>query len=158
MGSPTVQKLLGGAYADVTVNPTPTVPLQAITDGLSNTMLTSEVLVGQGTDLRGYSWWGYGCQFTGLNPPNSTLPDVMQSGCGTVPPNLPCVIGNGSISTGGLYTGVGIASIARSQHPGGVTVGMADGSVRFIKNSINVYTFRALSSTQGGEVLSSDSY
>jgi prepilin-type processing-associated H-X9-DG protein len=68
------------------------------------------------------------------------------------------VIGSGSISTGGIYTGIGIATIARSKHPGGVNVGMADGSVRFIKSSVNVITFRALASTQGGEVLSSDSY
>jgi hypothetical protein len=35
---------------------------------------------------------------------------------------------------------------------------MADGSVRFIKNSVNVLIFRALSSTRGGEVISSDAY
>jgi hypothetical protein len=34
----------------------------------------------------------------------------------------------------------------------------ADGSVKFIKNSINLFTWRALSSINGGEVLSSDSY
>ena len=28
-----------------------------ITDGLSNTMITSEVVVGQGVDFRGFSWW-----------------------------------------------------------------------------------------------------
>ena len=31
--------------------------LSAITDGLSNTMITSEAVVGQGFDLRGFSWW-----------------------------------------------------------------------------------------------------
>jgi hypothetical protein len=35
---------------------------------------------------------------------------------------------------------------------------MADGSVRFVKNSINLNPWRALSTTQGGEVISSDSY
>jgi prepilin-type processing-associated H-X9-DG protein len=47
---------------------------------------------------------------------------------------------------------------ARSFHPGGVSVGMCDGSVRFIKNSVNQLSYMALSTTQGGEVLSSDSY
>ena len=43
-------------------------------------------------------------------------------------------------------------------HPGGFLVGMADGSVRFIKESINPQVLRALFSRNGGEVISSDSY
>jgi prepilin-type N-terminal cleavage/methylation domain-containing protein/prepilin-type processing-associated H-X9-DG protein len=46
----------------------------------------------------------------------------------------------------------------QSFHPGGVNVGMADGSVRFIKDTINVVAWRALGSSNGGEVLSADSY
>ena len=42
--------------------------------------------------------------------------------------------------------------------PGGVNTLMADGSVKFIKDTINVVTWRALGSISGGEVLSSDSY
>lgn len=40
---------------------------------------------------------------------------------------------------------------ARSGHPGGATVGMADGSVRFIANNIDTYVFRAMGSRAGGE-------
>ena len=48
---------------------------------------------------------------------------------------------------------------ARSRHPGGVNSLFADGSVRFIKNSINVTTWRgARRPVAGGEVVSSDSY
>jgi prepilin-type N-terminal cleavage/methylation domain-containing protein/prepilin-type processing-associated H-X9-DG protein len=49
-------------------------------------------------------------------------------------------------------------SEADSFHPGGVNVLMADGSVRFIKNSINLRTWWALGTKAGGEVLSADSY
>ncbi|CAN5624953.1 hypothetical protein BH23PLA1_BH23PLA1_15030 [soil metagenome] len=42
-----------------------------------------------------------------------------------------------------------------SNHPGGYNVLMADGSVRFIKYSINPQTFQALSTRDGGEVISS---
>ncbi len=47
---------------------------------------------------------------------------------------------------------------ANSNHPGGVNVLFADGSVRFIKDSINVTTWMALGTKGGGEVISSDSY
>jgi len=47
---------------------------------------------------------------------------------------------------------------ARSRHSGGVNTLMADGSVRFTKDSINQVTWWALGSKGGGEVVSSDSY
>jgi prepilin-type N-terminal cleavage/methylation domain-containing protein/prepilin-type processing-associated H-X9-DG protein len=56
------------------------------------------------------------------------------------------------------WGGVFAAVSASSNHPGGVNVGMADGSVRFIKNSVNVQTWWALGSRNLGEVISSDSY
>ena len=43
-------------------------------------------------------------------------------------------------------------------HPGGVNVGMGDGSVKFIKDSINLQTWMALGIRSNGEVISSDSY
>jgi prepilin-type N-terminal cleavage/methylation domain-containing protein/prepilin-type processing-associated H-X9-DG protein len=46
----------------------------------------------------------------------------------------------------------------RSQHPGGVNFLMGDGSVRFIKNSINLQTYWALGTRQGSEAISSDAY
>jgi prepilin-type N-terminal cleavage/methylation domain-containing protein/prepilin-type processing-associated H-X9-DG protein len=144
-----------------------TVKLAALTDGTSNTLLTGEVLVGPPQpsgvlDLRGWSWWGYGSTFTAWLSPNSTSPDVLWSTgyCGTnLPRNMPCTGSSGTASSaGGVYTGLGMTSALRSQHPGGVNSGMADGSVRFIKNSINLYTWRGLASAAGGEVISSDSY
>jgi prepilin-type N-terminal cleavage/methylation domain-containing protein/prepilin-type processing-associated H-X9-DG protein len=46
----------------------------------------------------------------------------------------------------------------RSLHPGGVNSLMADGSVKFVKNTINVATWQALGSRNGGEVISADAY
>jgi hypothetical protein len=37
-----------------------------------------------------------------------------------------------------------------------VNAALCDGSVRFIRNSISVVTWRALGSSQGAEVLSND--
>ncbi|MDR3618458.1 MAG: DUF1559 domain-containing protein [Paludisphaera borealis] len=47
---------------------------------------------------------------------------------------------------------------ARSRHPGGANAAFADGSVRFVKDSVNPTTWRGLGSRAGGEVLSADAY
>jgi prepilin-type N-terminal cleavage/methylation domain-containing protein/prepilin-type processing-associated H-X9-DG protein len=45
-----------------------------------------------------------------------------------------------------------------SFHPGGVNILMGDGSVRFLKDTVNPVTLRGLVTCNGGEVLSSDQY
>jgi prepilin-type processing-associated H-X9-DG protein len=45
-----------------------------------------------------------------------------------------------------------------SLHPGGSNFGFADGSVKFVKNSISLPTYCALGSRAGGEVVSADAY
>ncbi|WP_422930838.1 DUF1559 domain-containing protein [Singulisphaera sp. PoT] len=47
---------------------------------------------------------------------------------------------------------------ANSNHPGGANYAFADGSVRFLKESINMQTYWSLGSRNGGEVISADSY
>ena len=50
------------------------------------------------------------------------------------------------------------AVTSRSYHPGGVNVLFGDGSVKFIKNTINWQAWRALGTVAGGEIVSADSY
>jgi prepilin-type N-terminal cleavage/methylation domain-containing protein/prepilin-type processing-associated H-X9-DG protein len=133
------------------------VKLSGITDGLSNTMMISEAVQGQGAapgpyDLRGFAWWYEGATYEAWLTPNSALPDWMESSSYCNYPsqnNPPCA----QAPTNDLRN-----TAARSRHPGGVNVASCDGSVRFIKNSISFYTWQALSTTQGSEVISSDSY
>jgi prepilin-type N-terminal cleavage/methylation domain-containing protein/prepilin-type processing-associated H-X9-DG protein len=154
----------GAPFADMDspgagMNKNAVTKLSAINDGLSNTMLASECIVGVGKggqynaseDLRGFSWWGSGCSYTAWNPPNSSLPDVTEASSYCVYPyqnNPPC-------TQPGTLTEF---NTARSRHPGGVNSVFGDGSVKFLKNSIALVTYRALSTTAGGEVIDASSY
>ena len=149
IGSP-ITAIYGSSTSPATIGGI--IRLSAITDGLSNTMITSEVIVGQGFDLRGFSWWFEGAAFEGYLGPNSSSPDMMQSqGYCNYPfqGNPPCAEAPSILS---------ITNAARSRHPGGVNVGMADGSVRYVKDSVNLLSWRALSTTRGSEIISSDAY
>jgi prepilin-type processing-associated H-X9-DG protein len=46
----------------------------------------------------------------------------------------------------------------RSRHPGGVNALFADGSVRFVKSSVNLSPWRAIGSRNGGEAVSAGDY
>jgi len=56
------------------------------------------------------------------------------------------------------FTGPFGSAPPNSNHSGGVNMGMADGSVRFIKDSINLQTFWAIGTRRNGEVVSADAY
>lgn len=56
----------------------------------------------------------------------------------------------------GFFISLRAAMPPSSRHPGGVNVGFGDGSVRFVKDSINLPTWRALGTRGGGEVISGD--
>jgi prepilin-type processing-associated H-X9-DG protein len=119
-----------------------------ITDGTSNTLLMAEVRQGQQQDLRGYTWWGPAAGFTTQMAPNSPEQDVLAGGNCRPPPafdNPPCT----DVQTATRPNQMA----ARSRHPGGLNAALSDGSVRFISNSINLNTWRALSTSRGGEVI-----
>jgi prepilin-type N-terminal cleavage/methylation domain-containing protein/prepilin-type processing-associated H-X9-DG protein len=71
------------------------------------------------------------------------------------PNTLSCVASN---SWGGAPGGFNDAITATSQHSGGVNVCMADGSVRFVKDSISPNTWWAIGTRNQGEIISADSY
>jgi prepilin-type N-terminal cleavage/methylation domain-containing protein/prepilin-type processing-associated H-X9-DG protein len=133
--------------------------IQTITDGTSNTLLMAEVIIGLTQFVNGkasYEHRGdiynddYNCaQFETYTPPNSSFPDYISGGYCQYPYmyNPPCVVKPPPVF-----------NTSRSRHPGGANGLMADGSVKFFKDSINYITYRALGSTQGGEVVSADSF
>lgn len=122
-----------------------------VLDGTSNTLMASEAIArGAANTNSGWGgaggYWGgaphaaYG--FTTLEPPNSPLPDRVYRCKSTTWPEAPCR------STGGTNDH---RNFARSYHPGGVNATLADASVRFIADSINLDTYRALGTRRGRE-------
>jgi prepilin-type N-terminal cleavage/methylation domain-containing protein/prepilin-type processing-associated H-X9-DG protein len=132
--------------------------LRDITDGSSNTVAASELISGPDNtnDGRGTAWYDWGVQYTHHRPPNTKVPDAIypDSYCVNTKKGAPCV-GN---TNGPAKSWCQQDYAARSYHPGGVNVMMADGSVRFAKDTISLGTWQAIASINAGEVVSADSY
>ena len=137
--------------------------LASVTDGTSITVFTAETLQGQINDVRG-AVWTLGAvfmsrftpnglrDFYGVVDPPSGGGDRLGDGFCVNDPGgkMPCVTVP--------FPFLDIYSGSRSRHPGGVNAGFGDGSVQFIKDTINPVIWIGLNTIQGGEVLSSDSY
>ena len=115
--------------------------LQTCTTQYLNPGNRGNISVGHGHD------WGVGAMgatlFNTIAPPNSQL--YPWAACRT-----DC---NGGCDGASMDY-----SNAQSYHPGGVNTLMADGSARFIKDSVAMQNWWALGTRAGGEVLSADSY
>jgi prepilin-type N-terminal cleavage/methylation domain-containing protein/prepilin-type processing-associated H-X9-DG protein len=128
-------------------------PLVQISDGTSNTLAFSEVLMHDDdqTDWRGDmlnddEQCG---RFMTLDTPNQGIDELVNGYCLNKLPFLPCInVGN--------TPGVGGKVSARSKHPGGVNASLCDGSVRFIPNRVALATWQALSTMNGGESVTLD--
>jgi prepilin-type processing-associated H-X9-DG protein len=118
-----------------------------ITDGTSNTLMMSECLMANDpfdSDWRGDIHNDDGeFKFQTFFTPNSSSPDVE---------------GYCTPSAGDRYMPVTCSNtneqyVARSRHTGGVNVALCDGSIRFVSNSIQLQTWQALGTMNGGEVV-----
>ena len=155
------------------------VKLASITDGTSNTAFFSEKIRGDGTrdrDARSDSM---------ITSSPTTLDDTYLTCLNTSPMTASrlthvqgaswvmgemCCTQYNHVSTPnkGTCAGLGFAqnNMANmpmqvppsSRHPGGVNTLFGDGSVRFVKDSVSLQTWRAIGTRNGGEVISSDSY
>ncbi len=132
-----------------------------ITDGTSNTLLVSECLNNAGNpsagttscgpggteDWRGNLTYPENCLFNWNYTPNSSNPDWLRTCLCTSSPQAPCVVKFSSYSTRNMIV------TPRSLHSGGVQALLADGSVHFITNNVDLATWQALGSPALGEVV-----
>ena len=127
----------GFANADGVICNISPISVASVTDGLSNTFLLGERATAWLLQLSAFSpeipttfgWYFHGelgqTQFTTFYPPN-----------------MPRKVGQSA--------GVNHASAASSLHPGGLLLTMADGSVRFVKDSIATWPFDAVTGRPAG--------
>jgi len=150
------------------------ITMTTIPDGTSNTAFFSERVLGDGNmgvvspledtfngpngapglpdsaDLA-YNW----CQSVDTTNPANQFPIFMGAPWGHGQHVYQHIIPPNGRSCGWLPS-LRAAMTASSRHTGGVNVVFGDGSVRFIRDSIDIPTWRALGSRNGNEVISGD--
>ena len=127
-------------------------------DGTSHTMMISELVMhpkdesidGRGDILSDHS----DSIYSTINTPNSSAPDKQWDYyCEEIKPDFPCI----QAGTG-FRGGRAMHAKATSRHPGGVNIGLADGSGTFVNDSIASDVWKALSTINGGETTSSSDF
>jgi len=115
------------------------VTLTAVTDGTSNTLMVMEMgWKGMEVAPGSYRSWVRGCSWNGDCTASKNVTNAMRT-----------VKYNG----GGNYNDISMGS----NHSGGCNVGLGDGSVRFLRDSIDLNTvLKPMASRAGGEVIRND--
>lgn len=120
--------------------------LKDFTDTMGTTVLVAELLNSKLSDFRGVMHYPEGPLYQHDRAPNTSTPDETRSSYCLSGPDVPCV------GTSTTANDRALVYSARSAHGGGVQVTLADGSVRFVSDNIDLTTWRALGTHAGGEV------
>lgn len=121
-------------------------------DGTRNTLLTAELIAGRGLTIRGAHSDDEGPVVMMDYGPNDPTPDLVRH-CDPLDVNAgsaPCLLVFSTLNM--------VMHTSRSMHPGGVVVGLCDGSVRFVGQSIALTTWRSLATPKGGEVVTTGGF
>src|SRR5262245_3649452 len=119
----------------------PRLNLASATDGTSNTLLLGETLPGE-NQMRDNHWAPSGPRraLTTIIPINYHTNYLGADGCTAAPDRY--------------YANTNVADGFKSRHSGGATFAMADGSIRFLSQTIDHQTFQYLGCRNDGQVAS----
>jgi prepilin-type N-terminal cleavage/methylation domain-containing protein/prepilin-type processing-associated H-X9-DG protein len=142
-----------------------------ITDGTSNTAMFSEKIRGTGTPtprsdmfvMPNQTSQASTFQTCASTDPKTATPLTSKQGASWVMGEMCCTTynhvctpnTNSCAGTGfpGSMANMAMAVTANSYHTNGVNLLLCDGSTRFVSNSVNLATWRALGTRNGGEVV-----
>ncbi len=142
-------------------------PIAAVTDGLSNTVLVGETSRFKDEPASPNQFWSFAYPFTGA------LGELHPTAYAYVVPQInsqlqqltPTAVTSSMITPANIqtwYTSPGALTLGQlgfhSFHPGGANFLFGDGSVKFLKQTINPTTYRSLGTRAGGEVVSADAF
>jgi prepilin-type N-terminal cleavage/methylation domain-containing protein/prepilin-type processing-associated H-X9-DG protein len=115
-----------------------------VADGTSNTVVISEIISGPNNthDIRGIWCHDWGCHYEHTNNPN--YPADTENGMADYCHAEKVYCDDHATSWGKTMFAAG------SYHPGGVNVGLIDGSVRFVADIVNNAVWQAAASIDGG--------
>jgi prepilin-type N-terminal cleavage/methylation domain-containing protein len=128
------------------------IKIKDILDGTSKTLLSGELLLmrdnipgSSSHEVRGRYYNGiYGSTlFSAAETPNTTVGDNVNGFC-SAGPMTPCAATQNTSA---------MATYARSMHSGGVSVGLADGAVRFVLNSVDATIWKNLANRRDGQTI-----
>ena len=120
--------------------------LKHVKDGTSHTVAISEIIAGEhGTgDQRGMWSQDWGCHYEHMHGPNSKRDAVMSGAFHPAMSAKHYIDGSA-----GCWSTLHYA--ASSYHPGGVNVGLLDGSATFVDDNIDLAVWQALGSINGSD-------
>jgi len=127
--------------------------IEDVKDGASKTLVLSEVKIRGSRSGGGWGgaggYWGGGQHasfgFTTMEPPNTSVADRIWQCKDQTFPGSPCLNVGDDINK---------CVFARSYHAAGVNAAMADGSVNFFGDDVNLTVWKALGTYRGKEVVS----
>jgi prepilin-type N-terminal cleavage/methylation domain-containing protein/prepilin-type processing-associated H-X9-DG protein len=157
------------------------VRIGAVTDGTSNTALFGETSRWTDDPTQGFNWWHFCAAFSPLTNIGGgywsgdmrieggrfTYPDLNgpPDRTGQYINQVFCNCGSGACIPSDWLDPKCLGAVRKlgqfafySLHPGGANFAFADGSVRFIKQTIGTIPYMAIGTRAGGEVISADSY
>lgn len=135
-----------------------------ISDGTSCTLMLSENIVpeqnGGWGGTMGETFYGNmgGSLFSATTTPNSSVADLIWGYCpknpliGCMGYPAPCEMLQ--VNAGGTQSAAGAYAAARSVHPGGVNVAMADGSITYVGDGVDLSLWRKVGTRAGNEPVS----